>query len=347
MPARVDCVLPGLFDLPPGELSGEFLRYQLPHLNRVLSLARTRQNQAFNIDAIIRKTLDWEAHDDSTQTVTRCYGLPMAQAFAAPQAQDYSRYLLFQAIHLKPDLHSALILPLGNNQDNLNDIDILINDLKDMFKVDCDITAVASGVYLMRLHNFDAPLHYPHIISVLGKSANPYIEQSREIMPWYKLLNEMQMFLHQHEVNQKRLRSGLLPANSLWFWGGGRPEEIKQGLSWYCDEPLFNRFAQSLGLAPKSLDALDLSQPAGDSLVVDLRLLTALKSGQGESLDELLLDIDKRLFQPLLAAVNAGHSRLRLHLGYSLDFEMHPLSRFKFWKRRKCLVDWGINSSDF
>jgi len=344
MPARVECVLPGLFDLPPGELTSEFLRHDLPHLNRILRLAETRPNQAFSIDSIIGKTLAWEVHDDSAETLTRSYGLPMAQAFAAPQARDYGRYLLFQAIHLKPDLRSALILPLENSQKDLQDIDLIINDLKDLFKVDCDITAIADGVYLMRLHQFDAPLHYPHIMSVLGKTANPYIEQSREIMPWYKLLNEMQMFLHQHEVNQDRLASGLLPANSLWFWGGGTPPEMKQKPAWYCDEPLFNRFAQSLGLTPKSLDALDLSQQSGDSLVLDLRLLKALKSGRGEPLEELLLDIDKRLFQPMLASVVAGHSRLRLHTGYSLDFEMRPLARFKFWKRRKSLADWGMNA---
>ena len=129
MLARVECVLPGLFDLPPGELSSEFLRHELPHLNRVISLAGTRQNHAFNIDSIIRKILAWESHDDSTATVTRSYGLPMAQAFAAAEAQDDGRYLLFQAIHLKPDLHSALVLPLEDNQENWNDIDLIINDL--------------------------------------------------------------------------------------------------------------------------------------------------------------------------------------------------------------------------
>ena len=51
-------------------------------------------------------------------------------------------------------------------------------------------------------------MHYPHILSVLGKTANPFIEQSRQILPWYKLLNEIQMFMHQHEVNQQRMQRG-------------------------------------------------------------------------------------------------------------------------------------------
>ena len=67
-------------------------------------------------------------------------------------------------------------------------------------------------------------------------------------LPWYKLLNEIQMFMHQHEVNQQRMQSGLLAINSLWFWGAGsRPQTLDSNLAWYCDDPLLNRFAESLG----------------------------------------------------------------------------------------------------
>ena len=344
MPARVDLVIPGLFDLPPGELDSDFLRRELPYLNRFLGLAGAQPNQAFSVDSILLEALAHNTPGDMEEVRKQSFGLPLAQAFAATQAQDLSRYLVFQAIHLKPDLHSALIMPLQNSQTDLNEIDTIINDLSDVFKVDCDIHAIASGVYLMRLHGFDAPRHYPHILSVLGKSANPYIEQSRAILPWYKLLNEMQMFLHQHEINQNRILNGLLPANSLWFWGGGVPTTVKQTLLWYCDDPLLNRFAQSLGMAPESVSALNNSKITSDALIVDLRLLSALKSGQGEPLTDLLLDIDQRLFKPVLESVEAWNCRLGLRAGFQHDFEMHPYSKFKFWKSHKSLLDWQMHS---
>ena len=44
---------------------------------------------------------------------------------------------------------------------------------------------------------------------------------------WRRLLNEAQIILHQHEVNRARAARGALPANTLWFWGGGAlPEAI-------------------------------------------------------------------------------------------------------------------------
>ena len=60
----------------------------------------------------------------------------------------------------------------------------------------------------MRLENSTRRRHYPHFLSVLGKPANPYILQTREHLSWYRLLNEMQMFMHQHEVNQRAWLEG-------------------------------------------------------------------------------------------------------------------------------------------
>lgn len=44
---------------------------------------------------------------------------------------------------------------------------------------------------------------------------------------WRSLLNEAQIILHNHPLNAERLRKGLLPVNSLYFWGGGvLPDEV-------------------------------------------------------------------------------------------------------------------------
>lgn len=35
------------------------------------------------------------------------------------------------------------------------------------------------------------------------------------------ILSEIEMALHEHEVNQRRIAAGKQPVNSLWLWGGG------------------------------------------------------------------------------------------------------------------------------
>ena len=39
------------------------------------------------------------------------------------------------------------------------------------------------------------------------------------------LVSEVEMSLHDHDVNLRRENDGLLPVNSLWFWGGGLAPE--------------------------------------------------------------------------------------------------------------------------
>ena len=334
MPVTAQIVLPGLFDLPLHELEPGLLQQELPYLNRILRLATVKPNQAYTIDAILNTALGLD--DSAVQP-----GLPMAQAFAVAGAGEFERMLICQAIHLRPDMHSTVIIPIHSNQDNLQDINLIINDLKELFKVDCDIDAVADGVFLLRLKEFEAPRHYPHILSVLGKTANPYIQQTRHNLQWYKLLNEFQMFMHQHEVNQQRMQRGLLAINSLWFWGAGsRPQVLDSNLAWYCDDVLLNRFAESLGLASQSCADIEKIDDSVDALVIDLRLTEFLKTGLVIPLEQLLLDIDTRLLKPLVSMVEKGRMQIVLRAGYEIDFEMKPSARMKFWRRHQHLGNW-------
>ena len=339
---HVDYLIPGLFELPLEELDRDFLCQRLPHINRLLGLASLRPNHAYTIDAMWLNAL---GHQASAEAGRLAPGLPMAHAFAP--GQPGSRQMLFQAIHLKPDMHSALILPIENTEENRNDISIIINDLTGYFKVDCDIKLIDGETYLMDLRGFDVPLHYPHLLSVLGKSANPYIEQSRAIMPWYQLLNEMQMYLHQHPLNAERVNNGSLAINSLWCWGAGPLQQPARRPHCYCDDFLFRGFASSLGLQASKLSQLDLKTEGIDVLVMNLRLLQALKSMQQQPLSELLLDMDETLFKPLMARLDRGLSSFQLCAGFTSDLALNRFSRYRFWRKAKSIREWMTQQHDY
>lgn len=334
MPGSIEVVLPGLFDIPPGELDPDGVGGRLENLDRFLTLATPRASISFSIDGILQAVLQ---PDVGPAAVT---GLPLAQAFVDSDHAEAVRLLLFQAIHLRADMQNAVVVPIETNQENLKDIYNIINDLKDLFNPDCHITAVADGLYLMQLEHFDAPDFYPQLLSVLGKTANPYLEHTRRLLPWYKLLNEMQMFLHQHPVNQARQQRGLLPINSLWFWGGGaRPEKPKSDPIWCCDDPILNRFAGSIGLTVMPLQALDKIGGTDNAVIIELDLLAKLKSGGDQALDQNLLNID-RLMGSLLRIARQENRSLTLRAGFDYDFECSPLARFKWWRRERNLLDW-------
>jgi len=328
----VQVLLPGLFDLPLEELDPGLLREQLPNLNFILGRSTTRANQDYSIDALLASALLPQAGDASA-------GLAMASAFADDD-QDNQRLMLVQAIHLRADMHGAIAIPITEDTKNISDIDIIINDLKDYFKVDCDITFVADGLYLLRLRHFDPPTHYPHPLSVLGKNVNPFIEQSRRVMPWYRLINEFQMFMHQHPQNARRLQQGRLPINSLWAWGAGAAPVLSARPLFYCDDPLLRRFAAGLGMQLESCGKLQGDADLGAALIVDLRLLQLLKAGSDARLDELLLEIENQLLKPLLRALQRRPAPLLLRAAHRLDFALGAGARFKFWRRPGSLLDW-------
>ena len=339
MPEQVDIVLPGLFDLPLYELDPALVSGQLKGLNRILRLATPRRNNAYSIDAILRPVLGLGENGER--------GLPLAQACAPSEVERRDRVMLAQAVHLRADLQSAVVVPIELSDRSLEEIDMLINDLSGLFNAECDVTALTGGRYLVEFKTLDAPTHYPHILSVLGKTANPYIEQTRQDLDWYRLVNEMQMFLYQHDVNRERAARGELPINSLWFWGGGVPSGPPAGeTGWYCDDALLNRLAENRGLSPAALERVADEPPSTSAVVVDLRLLEMLKTGAETGLEAVLLDVDRHLLQPLLEAARAHRRPLLLRAGYKFDFYLSPSSGWKFWRPPRSLADWVANDEN-
>ena|GEM_PF-639201 len=55
----------------------------------------------------------------------------------------------------------------------------------------------------------------------IGAEASGGLPQGPEQRAWHRLVNEVQMVLAAHPVNQARRREGRPEVNTLWFWGGG------------------------------------------------------------------------------------------------------------------------------
>ena len=334
----VQLVVPGLFDLPLEELEPGFTE-KMPALNRILRLATAVANRAYAVDEIV---------GDAIGLPSAGVGLPVARAFAGDSANP-DRLILAEAIHLRADMHNAIAIPVPSDPENREDIETLMQDMADLFRQDFELEPVGEGRYLMSLQAFEPPAHYVHPLSVLGKNVSRFVEQSRQVLPWYKLLNELQMFLHQHPVNQRRLQTGRLPVNSLWTWGAGTALTPISGLEWYGEDAVFDRFAQSLELGVGSLDAFAARAGGVSAVVLDLRLLEWLKAGLDASLEDLLADLESRLFAPAMRQVAEHNTSVRLRAGFAFDFELAPIARLKFWRRSSSLSSWrqaGIELPD-
>jgi len=282
--------------------------------------------------------------------LAECLGLPASQklglvhAYVEDPPSDGASHLLCQAVHLKPDMRNAIVLPLDDEGETRKDISIIIKDLNDMFKVDYYIKSVSDRLWVIHLKHYEAPDYYPHYLSVLGKKADQYLELSKQNLSWYRLINEIQMFMHAHEINQKRFEAGLLPINSLWCWGGGRLPELRSNdFHWYTSDELLKRYADKLGILNSSLEAFADDEVRNNSVCIELSILEALKTDRGENLVRLLGRIERQLFKPLVQRVKSRRCSLRLRACYRYDFVLSPYSALRFWKQAQHLHDIGVD----
>ena len=147
----------------------------------------------------------------------------------------------------------------------------------------------------------------------------------------HKLLGEMQMCLHEHEVNQRRESLGLLPVNSLWFWGGGEaPEKKLQKLPHlFGGDPLFKGYWESCtGLVEPWLGSVEKCL---DIAVKDLVVVTPASGDGADFLATCLMELRDLLKSGRL------HSLVLLFRD-GLTAEVGRFDAFRFWRRASELL---------
>lgn len=98
------------------------------------------------------------------------------------------------------------------------------------------------------LPSFDAPEQ------ALGDDLAQHLPQGPQGRRWRVLINEVQVILHQHPLNQQRPARGLAPVNSLWLWGGGvLPQAVQTDLSMVIsDDLLLQALASRAGISAQA-----------------------------------------------------------------------------------------------
>ena len=79
------------------------------------------------------------------------------------------------------------------------------------------------------------------------REPGPFLPTGDDTSVHRNILGEIEMALHGHEVNERRVAEGLQPVNSLWLWGGGRaPEKVTRPQPpLFADDPLLTGYWES------------------------------------------------------------------------------------------------------
>lgn len=150
----------------------------------------------------------------------------------------------------------------------------------------------------------------------VGRDIDPLLPQGRDGRQFRAQLNELQMLLHAHPVNEARAARGDPAVNALWLWGGGgRPTAEPTPVALWANDvevralgefcrittyPLPPRLEPALLRAPGTVVLLDALTPSG-------------QYGDAYGWRHALLRLEADWFAPLLASRRlAGGSDFRI-----------------------------------
>jgi hypothetical protein len=147
-------------------------------------------------------------------------------------------------VHLEPHLHHLRLyaLPAG---------DISRKDLRDLFQHlqttlgDDERYAFArlgDLAYLRGQEPMATAAVSPDVVD--GSAPDEFMPAGDDAATHDQLLSELQMALHEHEVNQQRAADGKRAVNSIWLWGGGTaPEKDARPIPpLFAVDPLFRGY---------------------------------------------------------------------------------------------------------
>ncbi len=124
-------------------------------------------------------------------------------------------------VHLKPTSNGLVLFDSRQFALSRHDILAIAGYLNDLFKEqNIEIEIPENDHWYLKL-NKQPSIKTHDIHRVSGKDIANHLPIGEEESRWISLFNDIQMRLHDCEINQQREQRGELPINSLWFWGAG------------------------------------------------------------------------------------------------------------------------------
>jgi hypothetical protein len=196
------------------------------------------------------------------------------------------------------------------------------------------------GYIVLRDH--DLPIGTP-LWRMPGANVFDHLVLGKTLTNWRAVLNEVQMLLHAHPVNEARQARGEIPINGLWFWGAGTlPPAAPQapGLV-ISDDAIATGVGKWLGYdvlsTGTSLDNMLTQSNGRDTLVVLDRATHTVRAVAPEDWQAARNEIGQRWLTPALDALQDGRiGEINVKLvneSFCLNVHCTPANSIPGWLR--------------
>jgi hypothetical protein len=94
----------------------------------------------------------------------------------------------------------------------------IITIINNHFNHEIKVYYVTNNLWLIGLNFSLANSKFYPIVDMLGENIDDYLPHGEHNILFSKILNEIQMLLHDLDINKNRKNNGDLPVNSIWMW---------------------------------------------------------------------------------------------------------------------------------
>ena len=285
-------------------------------------------------------------------TLADCFGLPAAPLGALRllgEGQQFSNdghWLCADPVHLRFHQERVILADAGAFELEEAEALALVAALNAEF---ADIGIFHAATTRRWYLQLNATVHHVSepISAIAGRRVNSDLPKGDSTLT--RWLNEVQMFLHCHPINQSRQAEGKPAVNSMWLWGGGQlsatPTPPTTGFSGvWTDNPLaigLAKHCQTLVHAPvEGLQQL-LPQAGNHPLVVLDPLLSRVLYEDGDGWRKNFEQLEAHWFTPLKNQLGSKLKQINLiapTIYGNLHYTITAGERWKFWKRSENIV---------
>jgi len=242
-------------------------------------------------------------------------------------------WAIAQPVHLAAGLDHLRMTAPGQVVPTETEVRAIGDLMRAHFNAESDVRFVqfARGAWLLKCpQSLNCSTFDP--ASIVGRNIHDYMPSGPDGARVRSLMNEIQMLLHEHPVNQRREREGRLSVNALWLWGFGeapaQPADSSVANAWdlRTDDAWLLGLWQQLGGPARDVADGCVRTLAGNALIA----VSAPPSPLGAS---ALESVDGGLLTELRDVAQSGRlAELSLLLGRR-QVRLDGSSRLRFWRR--------------
>lgn len=334
---RLHFLVPGLF-WPDAHDARPYEGLSLPGLETLLTRGRRRPEPVDGYEGWLASAFGFDPAS-----------APLAALAAAAQPGDDGVWMHADPVHLSAR-GAELFLTAGEAIGiEALEATALVARLNEFFHDDgLEFRMLRPDRWVLRTRTAGGDLRTTALSAAHGRAIDPLLPRGDGALPWLRLLNEAQMLLHGHGVNEAREARGLPGINSLWFSSPGvravPPAPTFDAV--LSADPVTTGLGRAAALRVEATSAPLASAIAaatrGRALVQVMHCWEAAAMADATAWGQALATLDADGLAPAILALRAGALDSVALTGFGgrggCTLTLGRLDLLRFWRRHRALA---------